>query len=100
MAISIFIGRWTPRILFSLAVRAHRHGELCRLLGSVSRRMLTRNLRELEAAGLIARRVMRAKPIAVEYSLTDVGRSIIAPLDGMCRWATQYSRDVSARIRR
>jgi DNA-binding HxlR family transcriptional regulator len=94
----IFIGRWTPKILFSLDERPRRHGELRRHLGSVSQRMLTRTLRSLESTGLIARRVTRSKAIAVEYSLTQLGRTIIAPLGGMCRWAKRYRRDVSADV--
>jgi DNA-binding HxlR family transcriptional regulator len=94
----IFIGRWTPKILFCLKGRPHRHGELRRHLGSVSQRMLTKTLRNLEAAGLIARRVTRSKAIAVEYSLTQLGQTIITPLGGMCRWAKRYSRDVSADV--
>jgi len=82
MSPSIFIGRWTPKILFSLKERPYRHGELRRHLGSVSQRMLTRTLRDLESAGLIARRVTQSKAIAVEYSLTQMGRTIIAPLRG------------------
>jgi DNA-binding HxlR family transcriptional regulator len=92
----IFIGRWTPKILFSLRERPYRHGELRRQLGSVSQRMLTRTLRNLESTGLVARRVMTSKAIAVEYSLTQLGESIIAPLRGMCRWAKRYGRQVSA----
>lgn len=84
-ASSIFIGRWTPKVLFSLRDRPYRHGQLRRQLGSVSQRMLTRTLRNLESAGLIARRVTLSKAIAVEYSLTKLGRTIIAPLGGMCR---------------
>ena len=99
MATSIFIGRWTPRILFSLSDRPYRHGQLRRQLGSVSQRMLTRTLRNLESAGLIARRVTQSKAIAVEYSLTQLGRTIIAPLGGMCRWAKRYRKDVSAHVR-
>jgi len=75
----ILIGRWTPRILFSLKERPHRHGELRRHLGSVSQRMLTRTLRSLESTGLISRRVTGTKAIAVEYSLTQLGKTIIAP---------------------
>lgn len=96
---SIFIGRWTPKILFSLRDRPYRHGQLRRALGSVSQRMLTRTLRNLESAGLIARRVTPSKAISVEYSLTELGRTIIAPLGGMCRWARQYRKDVSAEVR-
>jgi DNA-binding HxlR family transcriptional regulator len=94
----IFIGRWTPKILFSLGEKPHRHGELRRHLGNVSQRMLTRSLRNLETTGLVARRVTRSKAIAVEYSLTELGRTIIAPLRRMCRWAKRYSKVVTAAV--
>jgi DNA-binding HxlR family transcriptional regulator len=99
VASSIFIGRWTPKVLFSLEERPYRHRQLRRRLGSVSQRMLTRTLRNLESAGLIARRVTQSKAIAVEYSLTQLGKTIIAPLGGMCRWAKRYRRSVSAEVR-
>jgi DNA-binding HxlR family transcriptional regulator len=95
---SIFIGRWTPKILFALKQRPYRHGELRRQVGAVSQRMLTRTLRDLESAGLIARRVTRAKYVAVEYSLTRLGKTMISPLRGMCRWATRYAKQVSADV--
>jgi DNA-binding HxlR family transcriptional regulator len=94
----IFIGRWTPKILFSLEEKPYRHGQLRRHLGSVSQRMLTRTLRNLESTGLIVRRVARSKVIAVEYSLTKLGRTLIAPLGGMCRWAKRHGRSVSAEV--
>jgi len=94
----IFIGKWTPKVLFFLKERPHRHGELRRNLGSVSQRMLTRTLRNLESTGLVARNVTASKAIAVEYSLTQLGKSIIAPLRGMCRWAKRYSRLVCADV--
>src|SRR5215472_16377757 len=72
---TIFIGKWTLKILASLNEGPHRHGQLRRRLGSVSQRMLTKNLRNLESAGLIARRV--TKSIAVEYSLTKLGKTFI-----------------------
>ncbi len=84
--------------LFTLKERPYRHGRLRRRIGSVSQRMLTRTLRNLESTGLIARRVIRSKAIAVEYSLTQLGRTIIAPLRGMCRWARRYRKDVSAEV--
>jgi DNA-binding HxlR family transcriptional regulator len=96
---SIFIGKWTPKILFSLKERPCRHGKLCRQLGSVSQRMLSRTLRNLESTGLIARRVTGSKAISVEYSLTQLGRTLIAPLGGMCRWAKRHRRHVSAGVR-
>jgi DNA-binding HxlR family transcriptional regulator len=94
----LFIGRWTPKILLSLKERPHRHGELRRHLATISQRMLTRTLRNLESTGLVARRITTSKSIAVEYSLTQLGKSIISPLQGMCRWANKYNRHVSAEV--
>jgi DNA-binding HxlR family transcriptional regulator len=95
----IFIGRWTPKILFSLQRRPYRHGQLRRHLGSISQRMLTRTLRNLESTGLIARRIMQSNIVAVEYSLTRLGTTIIVPLGGMCRWARRHGRRVRAEVR-
>ena len=96
---TIFIGKWTVKILTSLHERPHRHGQLRRRLGSVSQRMLTRTLRNLESSGLIVRRVTRSKSIAVEYSLTKLGRGFIAPLTRICGWADQHHKELSAVIR-
>jgi DNA-binding HxlR family transcriptional regulator len=98
MVPAIFIGRWTPKVLFSLKEKPYRHGQLRRHVGSVSQRMLTRTLRNLESTGLIARRVTRSKAVAVEYSLTPWGRTLIAPLRGMCRWAKRYRKGVTADV--
>ena len=96
----VFIGRWTPKILFSLKEKPYRHGELRRRLGGVSQRMLTRTLRRLESAGLVTKRATRTNAVAVvEYSLTQLGSTIIAPLRGMCRWAKKYRMTVSADAR-
>ena len=94
----IFIGKWTPKILLSLKERPYRHGQLRRHLGKVSQRMLTRNLRSLESTGLIARRVTRSKVIVAEYSLTALGRTLVAPLGGMCRWAKRHRMKVTAEV--
>lgn len=92
----IFIGRWAPKILLSLKERPYRRGKLRRNLGSVSQRMLTRNLRNLESTGLVTRRVTRSKTIAIAYSLTRLGRTLSAPLRGVCRWAKQHRRNLGA----
>jgi len=99
MVSTIFVGRWTVKILSSLKERPHRHGELRRRLGSVSQRMLTKTLRNLESTGLIARRVTRSKSIAVEYSLTKLGRTFIAPLTSICRWANNNRKELRALVR-
>ncbi len=94
----IFIGRWTPKILFSLHERPYRHGHLRRRLGNISQRILSRNLHQLESSGLVSRRVRQSKAIAVEYSLTRLGRTLVAPLGGMCRWAKRHHKDVMAEV--
>jgi DNA-binding HxlR family transcriptional regulator len=94
----ILIGRWTPKVLFSLQEKPYRHGELRRRLQGVSQRMLTRTLRSLKSSGLIARSATSSKPLAVKYSLTQPGKTIIAPLRGMCRWAKRFGIDISAGV--
>jgi len=98
MMTSIFICRWTPKDCKSLHEKPYRHGELRRHLRGVSQRMLTRTLRSLESSGLITRSASSSKPLAVEYSLTQPGKTIIAPLRGMCRWAKQFRMKVSAGV--
>lgn len=95
----IFVGKWTSEILFSLHERPHRHGQLQRRLRTVSQRMLTRTLRHLESSRLITRNVSGPDARAVEYSLTGMGRTFIAPLTSMCRWARQHRKDINAELR-
>jgi len=85
--------------LFALKERPHRHGELQRRLEGVSQRMLTKTLRDLESAGLIARCVTQFKPLAVAYSMTKPGRTFLASLSGLCRWARRNNTDLDAIVR-
>ena len=78
--------------------RKSRRERLRRHLGR-SQRVPTRTLRNLESTGLVARRVTESKPIAVEYSVTRPGRTLLTPLRGMCRWAKRNRGQVSAEVR-
>jgi len=69
---TLFIGKWTVRILILLAERPYHHAHLRRRLGAISQRMLTRTLRNLESTGLISREVTRSKSVRVNYSLTKL----------------------------
>lgn len=93
---AIFIGRWTVKIIYSLEKGPQRYGELRRGLGGISQRMLTKTLRNLESTGLITRRVTRSRSVAVEYSLTKLGRTFIIPLRGVCSWADRHKKELSA----
>jgi DNA-binding HxlR family transcriptional regulator len=96
---TLFIGKWTVKIMYSLKKGPCRHGQLRRGLGNISQRMLTRTLRNLESAGLIARQVTRTKSVSVEYSLTKLGRTFIAPLRGICSWANRHNKELRALAR-
>ncbi len=96
---TFFIGKWTIKIVFLLRQKPHRHGQLRRRLRGVSQRMLTRTLRSLESAGLIARNVTKSRYLAVEYSLTNLGKTFFVPLKGICRWANLHRKQLSAVVR-
>ena len=99
MVPTLHIGKWTIKIISSLQQRPQRHGQLRRRLGNVSQRMLTRTLRNLESTGLTVRQVTTSKSIAVEYSLTKLGRAFVAPLTSICRWANDHHKELSATVR-
>ncbi|HWT58596.1 MAG TPA: helix-turn-helix domain-containing protein, partial [Rhizobium sp.] len=64
-----------------------RFGELRRMLPDISQRMLTQTLRDLQRDGYIAREVFPTKPPSVEYSMTELGRSLYLPLSQLLNWA-------------
>lgn len=96
---TLFIGKWTVSVLYLLGDGPRRHGELRRHLGPISQRMLTRTLRNLEASGLISRQMTGTRATAVEYSLTEVGKTFLVPLRSVCRWIERYTGGMSATIR-
>jgi len=94
VALEIVGGKWKLVILERLVNGVRRFGELQRAMPSVTARMLTRQLRELEADGLVLRTVYTQVPPKVEYSLTDVGRSLEPLLGHLRKWGEWY-RDQS-----
>lgn len=80
-----------------LANDSMRFKELQRSIGKVSQKVLTSNLREMEDAGLVVRRVYAEVPSRVEYSLTDMGKDLQPVIDAMWRWGEAYQeRAISA----
>ncbi|WP_417133942.1 winged helix-turn-helix transcriptional regulator [Rubneribacter badeniensis] len=73
-----------------LANESMRFKELQRSVGGISQKVLTSNLRDMEAAGLVIRRVYPEVPPHVEYSLTDTGSSLRPVLDAMWAWGEGY----------
>ena len=82
--------KWKVLILRDLMPGTKRFGELRRSIGSVSQKVLTAQLRDTEACGLVNRRVYAEVPPRVEYSLTELGRSLRPILDAMWAWGEAY----------
>ena len=82
--------KWKVLILRDLMPGTKRFGELKKSIGSVSQKVLTAQLRDMEAQGLIHRQVYAEVPPRVEYSLTGLGRSLKPILDAMWSWGETY----------
>jgi len=97
--LEIMGGRWKAPILFYLLTSGtQRFGAIRRFLPHASQRMLTLQLRELEADGVISRHVYAEVPSRVDYSLTEFGRSLEPILMSMLSWGRIYKERV-ARLR-
>lgn len=85
-AISLIDGKWKAVILYHLQDGPVRFNELRRRAGTVTQRMLTNQLRELETDGLIEREVFPQVPPKVEYRLSDRGRSLSPIIEALKDW--------------
>lgn len=86
--------KWTVLIVGALEDRTKRFGELRREIGGVSQKMLTQTLRGLERDGIVARTVYATVPPKVEYSLTDLGRTLVRILEAIRDWSENNIEDV------
>ncbi len=83
-------GKWKPAILWQVRQGIHRFGVLQRALPGITQKMLTQQLRELEADGILNRTVFAEVPPRVEYRLSDHGRTLQALLDEMAAWGVRH----------
>lgn len=83
-------GKWKGLIVFRLIERTWRFNELQRSLPGCTQRMLTNQLRELEADGIVHREVFPEVPPRVEYSLTPAGRDLIPTVGALCAWGQKH----------
>ncbi len=82
-------GKWKGSILWHLKDGPVRFNDLARQLGGASKKMVNQRLKEMEAMGLLERRVLSTRPIAVAYAITDFGRSALDVLDQLRIWAEE-----------
>lgn len=85
-------GKWKPIVLFLIARGVNRFGILQRGVEGISKQMLTKQLRELEADGILNRKIYAEVPPRVEYSLTDLGHSLMPIIACMKQWGEEHMK--------
>lgn len=96
IAMDLIGGKWKPIIIWHLGTKGtKRFNELKKLLPHITQKMLTQQLRELEYDSLVERKIYPQVPPKVEYSLTDLGESLMPILRMMCEWGEDYYAEIS-----
>ena len=90
VTLTLISNKWKVLILRDLLPGAKRFGELKKSIGTVTQKVLTAQLREMEASGLLTRTVYAEVPPRVEYALTELGYSLKPVLDAMQAWGSDY----------
>ena len=88
-------GKWQVLILLGLEDGPLRFAAIRRLIGDITQRVLTENLRSLERDGYLTRTVKAGPPVEVSYALTPLGRSLLAVLKPLVAWAADHHEEVS-----
>ena len=87
--LKVFGGKWKPLLLYFISVDVNRFGQLQRMIPDCSKRMMTKQLRELESDGLINRKVFAEVPPKVIYSLTEKGESLRPIFRELSKWGIE-----------
>ena len=93
-ALDLIGGKWKGMILSYLYSDTRRFNELMRLIPNITQRMLTKQLRDLEAHGIVHREVYPQVPPKVEYSLTGLGKSLKPIIRELEKWGKSYLRSL------
>lgn len=94
LTLQVISGKWKGIILYHLLDGKKRFNEFRRLMPTITQRMLTLQLRELEQDGIVHREVYPVVPPKVEYSLTDFGKSLRPIILLMEEWGEQYTSEI------
>ncbi len=86
--------KWVPGLIYTLSLGPQRPGALTRRLEGISKKMLTQTLRNLEDWGVVRREVHDVVPPHVEYSLTNLGETLVEPIALIHGWAQQNRTDI------
>lgn len=86
--------KWSVLVIVLLGQRTHRFNELHRAIEGISQRMLTLTVRALERDGLVNRTIYPTVPPRVDYELTELGRTLLGPLEALNTWANAHREDI------
>jgi DNA-binding HxlR family transcriptional regulator len=95
-ALQVVGGKWKVLILWPLHTGTRRFGELRRLVPGISEKMLIQHLKEMEADGIVSRKVFKEVPPRVEYALTKFGESLCEALCPLCEWGALHMKRIEA----
>lgn len=84
------LDKWSLEVLNELCERPARFSELRRAIPSVTQKSLTATLRRLERNGIVTREVLDTRPVAVEYRITALGKTLRPPVDVLLEWAARH----------
>ena len=96
-AFSLLSGKWKLEIMWLLNQRIYRFGELRKAIPGITQHMLTTQLRELEADGLVSRTIYPEVPPRVEYEITDKARGLGPTMEALTKWWEQYGDSLPLR---
>ena len=95
VTLSLIDNKWKMLILGEILFEGtQRFSELRKALPAISQKVLTQNLRSMEADGLIVRKVFAEVPPRVEYSITDLGSSLRPVIDSLMKWGEEYKSNL------
>lgn len=97
-AFALLSGKWKLEIMWLLNQRVYRFGELRKAIPGITQHMLTAQLRELEADGLVARTVFAEVPPRVEYEITQKARGLGPTMEALTAWWNEYGRSVPIKL--
>jgi len=92
--------KWTLLVVAALSRGPARFNQLKRALEPVTQKSLTQTLRRLERSGMVSRTVLDTSPVAVEYAISPLGRTLGGPFSALYRWAVAYRDEVEEARRR
>lgn len=93
-ALEVINGKWKLPIIVALTLGDKRFGQMAKEIPEITDRMLSKELRDLEANQLVKRTVYDTMPVTVEYSLTDYGESLHPVIKALHTWGTQHRKRI------